>query len=278
MGIRLIIISDLHLEFRSKYTTLINEIIQETASCKAASNKKSTKKRRCILILAGDISTIADDIGFSRYDAFISKCYPHFKYIIHVPGNHEYFITNKHNIYTMAEIEQKLKDYASSRPKLRILNNECINLRNKYYIIGSTLWSMPINDSVVHLSNDYSSIYLGKRTLLKPADVIKMYKKSYKYLNEQIKSIKASNAKAKIIVVSHHAPYICTNINQLYRNTMNSLYMTDTTGLMKPPVVAWIYGHIHVHDDMVINGVKVVSNPYGYPRQRTDYKTSSFII
>ena len=250
------VISDVHLEFRDD-----------------TKKYKFIKPIAPILVLCGDISTCGSQPDFDRYMKFVLSLYDKFDHIICVTGNHEYYTsdTNK-RANTMDIIDTRIRETFKKYPKLHFLNNNTLKLKIKqqlYFIVGSTLWTK-ITGSGNHLKqiqdtmNDYVNIFVddyntqsGSRRF-RVDDMVKLHIKTESYVKRII--IKAKRENAKVIILSHHCPIIS--------NDTNPCYVVDMAHLIKPPVVLWCYGHTHIHYDNIINGVRIVSNPLGYPHQR----------
>ena len=73
----------------------------------------------------------------------------------------------------------------------------------------------------------------------------------------------------KTVVVTHHAPLLEYAYGPSLefigeRQPLDAAYENDWEQLVRPPVVAWLYGHTHVAVDQVVHGVRLVCNPLGY--------------
>jgi predicted phosphodiesterase len=104
-------------------------------------------------------------------------------------------------------------------------------------------------------------------------DMSKIHIKSLKYIKKEMSKIKPSEIG---IVLTHHKPYRSTSIEKI----ITQAYETDIIGtIIKSPhrVKLFAYGHTHIADDSCIDGVRVVSNPKGYPSQKTMYK-NNFVV
>jgi hypothetical protein len=53
-------------------------------------------------------------------------------------------------------------------------------------------------------------------------------------------------------------------------NKYNQCFASDSESLIKEPVALWIYGHTHKENSSVINSVKLLCNPLGYPSERSN--------
>lgn len=259
------IVSDLHIEFWE--SKLRFNFIKPSAP---------------ILCLLGDICCLGSTKDFELFKRFINEILPHYELIIMVSGNHEYWNTphrsNGEITYdnTMQGIDEKLKKYFKmTSKKLHYLNNSTLTLKinnQPYVIVGSTLWSwIPEQQrkSVTELMNDYKYIhYLDDKKIRKVTsdDIAAIHMKNYKYIKSQIK--KAEINKSKVIVFTHHKPYLSPSHNQ---NSFDVAYESDLSHLFNSTVVLWAYGHTHIADNTFKGTTQLYSNPKGYPKQKTNF-------
>jgi len=249
MKIKLQIISDIHLEFRDN-----------------VKGYKFLKPKAPILILCGDICPLGTSADFKRYEQFINFFYNKFIYIIHVPGNHEYYIKSAKEKISMKQIDKKMKDYSKSHPKLHYLNNSIFELKIKnklFYFVGTTMWTKVAKNQLEYIQesmNDYEYIWVDDHKFT-GLDMVNTHRKAARFLTNSIELAKKN--KAAVIIITHHKPY-----NSVEINDYSKAYEVDMLKLMYNPVKLWCYGHTHVHDDIKINETRVVSNGLGYPYQR----------
>jgi predicted phosphodiesterase len=269
------IASDLHLEFRGE------------------NFKNLIKPSAPILFLLGDISACGMPMPWETYKKFIKFISPKYKYIFHVPGNHEYYTSNV-NITpsdTISGIDNKIKTFAKTIPNLYFLNNNSVRLLidgKKYVFIGSTLWTSVRKQDYKYIQssmNDYSNIHVNneitdsKQTSAKLTrkfninDMQQLHTKSVKYISNIIKKSKLDE---NIIILTHHKPIRTLDLEQ---DRISQAYETDlTNSIIKFPVKLACYGHTHVKFDKIINGVRCFSNPKGYPNQRTDFNNTGVVV
>lgn len=264
------IVSDLHAEFWSQKQKF--NFIKPTAP---------------ILCLLGDVCCCGADDDFEIFKRFISELIPLYETIIMVSGNHEYYFnTGKSSTITYANTIQGIDDrisafFKATSPKLHYLNNSVLKIasgKTTYTIIGSTLWSwIPESQRkiITEEMNDYKYIkfYDGKKSrALTSHDVATMHLKNYKYIKMQIN--KAKKLGHKIIVLTHHKPYLSSTYNP---KSLDVAYESDLSGLFEYPVVLWGYGHTHIADNSMQGKTLVYSNPKGYPKQKTKYDKAAVV-
>lgn len=265
------IVSDIHAEFWGKKTKF--NFIKPSAP---------------ILALLGDICCCGSEDDFEIFKRFVYELLPYYEHIIMVSGNHEYYYnpvkksTPPTIAYTMDAIDAKIKAFfKETSSKLHYLNNASMKLtmgKSSYLIVGSTLWSWIPDDQRVNIQsnmNDYQYIYTadGKKIRnINSTDIAVKHLKNYKYIRGQI--LKAKKAGQKVIILTHHKPYLSPTYNA---TTLDVAYESDLTTLMKAPVILWAYGHTHVSDNSWIENTQLYSNPKGYPSQKTKYNKAQVV-
>ena len=269
--VKIQIVSDLHLEFRGE------------------NFKKLIRPSAPILCLLGDICVLGTKEDWDIYTKFMNYICPRFKYVFHIPGNHEYYTNNRNitKLDTVNGINYKLKKFAETIPNLYALNNNTVRLRidkKNYVFIGSTLWTyIPPKDqrAIQSRMNDYSMIWYeneppknaAEKLKWKPFrhytahDMVRIHQRSVRYIMRELKNSKPSD---RIILLTHHKPVITDTRSTIY----DQAYHTDLTkNIIKRPMILAAHGHTHQHMDAVVNGVRIVSNPKGYPSEHTIYVT-----
>lgn len=270
------IVSDTHLEFRGD------------------NFKNLIKPSAPILFLLGDISVCGQRDSWETYQKFIKYLSPQFEYIFHIPGNHEYYTSNRHITLkdTIHGIDAKLKKFAKTIPNLNVLNNNTVKLKigkKNYVFIGTTLWSdvVPVNRKYVQsLMNDYCNMWMPSE---KPStsiekvswnpvrhynidDMSKLHAKAVRYVAGVLKKIKPNEI---AILLTHHKPVRDKPITDI----LSQAYETDLTNIIiKKPLRMACWGHTHQRYDKVVNGVRCVSNPKGYPNEVTFHKPDFIVV
>ena len=249
------IVSDLHLEYRKTLPDIVP---------------------------SAPYLALCGDIGHPKKPLFrqlLNELSPKFKQIFLIAGNHEYY--NKKLSYD--KINTIMSRIAMSYPNVSFLNNMSTDVGN-YRILGTTLWTKipdELADYVTKQMNDYRSImYYDKTTHShKPITV----GHTNKWNNENVVWLKHELAQAKlddkkVIVLSHHAPIANNTIAPKFEHDrLNVAYVNNLNELLTEPIVLWAYGHTHYATNFDVNGVKIVSNPLGYPAQTCGFNTSLVI-
>jgi UDP-2,3-diacylglucosamine pyrophosphatase LpxH len=245
------IVSDLHIEYESNDVPDPLTLITPSAD---------------ILILAGDIGS------FYKYDqlkTFLVKLCFHFRVVIYVPGNHEYYTMKGYTPQRMNTLFQNFAHIEQSIDNLYILNRSSAQI-DDVCIVGCTLWSDPkiqIPSYMVRIPGLNTIVYQQKH-----AGDLAYIKKMIKYCQKK---------EVKLLVVTHHCPtYSVITSKKKLNDRYVSLYATDLDDLLNKEMVhTWVAGHIHSNFDLITEGgTRLVGNQKGKPRDRiTDYNKSLVI-
>lgn len=177
------IFSDLHLEFDK------NDKILEKC-------KQITLDNPCdYLILAGDI---VDYRHRRKLNDFVNNVGFHYKNIIYVLGNHEYYgnpYYRKHKGAGQLIMQKVISDYRKICEDLGIIlleNEHCYVEEEDLYLYGTTLWSKISLKSCVCL-NDKNSVGVY--------EIVKVHKDAKEKLSKFLE-----NTEKRTIVITHHLP------------------------------------------------------------------------
>lgn len=250
--------SDLHLEFRGhKFENIFNFSGD-------------------ILCLVGDICLVSNPDDSATFDKFLQYVCKKYKYVIHVPGNHEYYNTDVDSKLTIHKIDKIFKSYQKKYDNYNYLNNSILKIEDKekkYFFIGTTLWSNPTIKDGKDLMSDYKYIYFNNGELFTPADCRTLFRRAKTFITSSIKKIKTVYKSGdKCILLTHHKP-----VADSEENEYTQFYETDITTLITHPITYAIHGHTHEHYDKVIKGVRYLSNPKGYIKQHTNFNRNLII-
>lgn len=241
--------SDLHIEI---YNQTINPLDYITPTAD-------------ILILAGDIGSL---YKFDQIYNFINGLSGHFKYILYVPGNHEYYTMDNYQGISMNMLKNNLTKLAQQINNLIILDKNSVIIDN-VCIAGCTLWSNPnctIPKFIVKIKGINTDIYK------------KYHQDDLNYINKIINY--CEEKKYKLIMVTHYPPTYDTLLNTNKRKKFISLYANNMDYILDGNKInTWICGHVHNNFDFNSkNNCRIVSNQKGKPKDKIqDYK-KSFLI
>ena len=212
-----------------------------------------------VLILAGDVD-VWGKVGEKMFEWMQSLP---FKYILFVPGNHEFYRNG--NI---------CKDYmdmftgASKYSKVIFLWNEKVVIDGQAFI-GSPLWSNFNNSGLVmkksHLAiNDFNKTVYNDDEPWTPQKMKEEFQKSFNYLSNSICH--------DSIVITHWAPSFRSGDVKFAGDLLNPYFTNNLEQFIeetKPKM--WIHGHCHNSSDYMIGDTRILCNPRGY----VDYDINS---
>lgn len=261
------VVSDIHLEMRKGHVPRIER-----------------HQNARFLALCGDIGRPFTE----PYRELLAQVSAAFEYVVVLCGNHEYYgkgnNTNNrssppaYKTKTMSEIEAQVHLLTSALPNVMFLQNSALML-DGVRLLGTTLWSyIPLESraEAKDRMNDYHLCYTGtsastlqngvRPPLLTPEVVTALHQQAVEFLRRSL----ADDPATPTVILTHHAPTLRNSQNPKYANdTLQCCYATNLEPLMRsPPVRAWCYGHTHWNSDQLINGVRVVTSPAGYPHER----------
>jgi predicted phosphodiesterase len=202
------------------------------------------------LILAGDIGRIDKQYHLGRLQDYLRACTSKWKAVIYVPGNHEYY---KVTIEEGNRILQRICDETG----VIFLNNTICKL-DDITIVGTTLWSMIIDEGVAYQINDFT--YIKDNHVY---DHNRRHMEALQFLQETLKE-------KKCLVITHHLPTMKLagprrSKGGSYDLSLISAYGTDILDkIPRENIVAWIYGHTHNNLQEIVEGVKFYTNQRGY--------------
>jgi len=246
---KLLIYSDLHLEFREPFS------LPEDADGD-------------ILILAGDI------ISFQSYDPLDAILKSWSKPVIFIAGNHEYYTQTP-----MIEEEDRFATWLEiNHPHVHFLCDEGASIDGVHFF-GGTMWThfnafdLQAMETAHYQMNDFKLIKKEQGLPLLPSDTIRLHEAFV----EKLKCWLEQDLNGPRVVISHHAPVVNPKSQYLGSPLMpafNSLDMQDVIEQYQPEL--WIYGHTHECDDQTFGKTRIVSNQRGYPNRRGGFECAGF--
>lgn len=214
-----------------------------------------------VIVLAGDIHQGAAGVEWAgREGERLGKP------IVYIPGNHEYYTAK------LSDTEQSLRE-AARATGVYFLNNDSVVIENTLFL-GTTLWTNyrapaygSVEDAMAHCKRtmaDHSLIYCGDRKF-RPEDALSLHEESVTWLRRELASRPLS---LPTVVITHHAPSLQCSHPEFGRDLTSGAFISDLDDLVAKADL-WLYGHTHSSFDQLIRGTRVVSNPRGYPYERT---------
>lgn len=177
-----------------------------------------------------------------------------------VDGNHEHY-SNVVQGRSQADTERQFYAGLDAQPMHRMLGDShyLIGCNGWYEVEDERHWYGYMNDS------RYSGIHASEmnRLAVRHADFVDHH-------------LELMPLGRKALVVTHTAPceasldpqYLGSDGNVYYYNPL----MTKVLKRHKDNIALWVHGHTHASVDVVVEGVRIVTNPRGYPGENPDWK------
>ena len=242
-GLRIQIVSDLHLEFPDNRAWLSAHPLEVTGD---------------ILLIAGDTAYLdLPDSGRETYKAydFWHWASRNYKQVIVCLGNHDFY--GYYDLATMPdnyclEIRQNVKAYYNSVVHLPDVD-----------IIVSTLWSKiePENEYLVErgVSDFYRIKYEGHRLNAQN------FNAEHEHCLAFIQQAVADSRAKKKIVLTHHVPTQLCTAPEFKGSTINGAFTVELGNYIADSGIDyWIYGHSHRNIEAQIGATRIISNQLGY--------------
>lgn len=201
------------------------------------------------VIDAGDSS---NGLGASR---FFDKLKKKGHQVFAIDGNHTHY-ANPNSGRNIIETENRFFDLVGNEHFRHISEELCIIGYNGWYQIPDpSLWISYMND-------------------LRCGDETQIWDASERHVSGLRNTLRSWPGKA--IVVTHTAPCIET-LNPAYDGHFsNDWYwnpgMRQVLSDFSDKILVWCHGHTHAAADKIIDGVRVVANPRGYPGENPNWK------
>jgi predicted phosphodiesterase len=231
---RLHVLSDLHLEHRRDWRTLVDQIPSDLGD---------------VLVLAGDVLCLAaEDASAEMLARLRSKA----RQVLFVLGNHEHYRSE-------LQVARAVAADLCATTGVRLLDETALEIEGRRFL-GCTLWF-----SFDEAAHPYRHLLTDFRLIsgLDPA-VYEEHRRARAFLD--------SNIRPGDIVVTHHLPardgvaphfkrepYV--HLAPFFANRCEELVETRQAAL-------WIHGHMHVPSDWRLGATRVICNPIGYPGDR----------
>ncbi|MDP9140371.1 MAG: metallophosphoesterase [Pseudomonadota bacterium] len=209
-----------------------------------------------LVVLAGDIDLGVAGINWAR------EKFPHVP-VVYVLGNHEYYG------FDFDQMLKEIRAFAHGT-NVHVLEEDHFDIGG-IRVLGTTLWTdfeaygaehkdMAMQWAIESM-NDFRAIK-DSGHVLTPQRTVQAFQRSVAWLTRQI-----DEADRPLVVVTHHAPTMAT-ISPRYEGMIsNAAYHSNLDRLLRAPVLMWVHGHTHYCANRNINGVRVVSNQWGYPKE-----------
>lgn len=247
---RLLVLSDLHLEFGKFSPVHKNRRIDEGVD---------------VVVLAGDIAEGVQGIRWAR-ETFVTK------EIVYVAGNHEFYDNNVDSlVFYLREVAQRMGVYFLDRDAVHIDGVRFLGttLWTDFELFGSNACEESIEAATLCM-NDFRYIKTShgfasesdssiRQRCFTPADAIREHALSTAWLEAEL----ATGEPERTIVVTHHAPHMKSVELQYANDQLSGAYASDLTRLLGKSRF-WLHGHMHSSSRYKVSGTEVIANPHGY--------------
>lgn len=252
--LRLLILSDLHLEFRRSQKPVFDLSIATPD----------------IVLLAGDIDT--DAVGIVAWAANVFADLP----VLYVHGNHEGYGGK------IDSVIEKISAACATTPNVHYLHQaEFRHMGVRFF--GATLWTdfalfgedlrQECMNAAAMLMTDYRSIRLAKERYrkLRPMDTVRFHREDRTWLAEKLEQ----PFEGPTVVMTHMAPSKASVAPQYSGDLLSAAFASNLDDLVSKADV-WVHGHMHTSSDYRIGRCRVVCNPYGYIRKDGEPENGDF--
>ena len=264
-GIRIAILSDLHLNIRRG--ELVNSGLGDAEAWEWLDDlfRPALEEARSadLVVLAGDITEGTPGIYWA------AKTFPRIP-IIYVAGNHEFY-ENDH-----PSLLARLEETAADTENVTFLENRATEFTfhdRKLRMLGCTLWTDyelcgleraadAMGEAGFRISDHQWIKYRGDRFW--PEHARELHRASRAWLAGEL----AKGFAGTTIVVTHHPPSGMSISQEFHGNLLSCAFASDLGDLITkfaPPL--WIHGHTHHNVDYRVGETRVVSNQWGYPEE-----------
>ena len=178
----------------------------------------------------------------------------------------------------MRESIRDAREAAGGHSNIHFLENDSIEIGGVTFV-GATLWTdfrlfgrdpSLVMESARNGMNDFKRIKFSKQPYQKfrPIHAFRRHQESQDFIAS---ALRASSGR-KTVVVSHHAPSSRSIPREFQDDPLSGCYASDLEGiLLETQPDLWVHGHVHSRIDYRVGKTRVVSNPRGYPGERTGF-------
>lgn len=246
---RLLILSDLHLEFE-------NLILPQVDAD--------------ILILAGDIGVKTGAVDWIKRQA------SNYKHVIYIAGNHEYYRADSINV-----LDNDFKRVFEGT-NIHFLQGDSIEIDGILFV-GATLWTdyfdgdFSAKAAALAYMTDYELIKVRDPEtrdlrLINTRDIETIHKIHKGKLN-----IALDKPHEKKVVITHHAPSYKSIPSEFENYPTNGCYVNDLEWFAQRANI-WVHGHTHNSFDYELGNCRVICNPRGYSPNAVNPKFDTFKV
>ncbi|WP_128101508.1 metallophosphoesterase [Paenibacillus sp. DCT19] len=254
------LISDIHLDFWVEYS----------------SNHKKQNQRldKFVQIILpeepSEVLAIAGDLGHYNKQNFIflEKLREHYKYILLVAGNHDYYLVTKSikNKYKRNSIHrfEEMKIMAEKIPGVLFLDGNTIEIGGTTFG-GAGMW-YDFQYGIYQLNIEVNKIYDNWKSISNDSVLIEGLPRLVEamYVQELTKLKKILDTSD--VVVTHISPDWTKVPLDKINDISNSFYYFNGRELLyNLNRKIWCFGHIHRREDYINEGCRLINASLGYP-------------
>ncbi len=219
-----------------------------------------------VLILSGDIWEGIKPVLWGHF-SYLKELSYRFKYILVVPGNHDYWGESIKSLVPKAN--NLLKDM--NVQNVKYMDKDCFKVDDVLFV-GTTLWTdmnkmnpLAMFDMPRIMRPDSKIIYQTFETYIDRFTSQKWVQEHYDAV-DYIKMMCELNRDSKIVVITHHAPLNMLTDPAYEGDLSNAYYSSDLSNLIldNENIILWTYGHIHYQRDVKFEHCRIVNNCVGY--------------
>lgn len=210
-----------------------------------------------IVVLAGDVARAAKACPWAQKFR---------KPVVYVAGNHEFYGGS------IDSTVQELKALCAGS-NVHVLEVDALTIDGVRFL-GTTLWSdfwivgeaekrLEAMQEARTLIRDFSRIRIASSSeqTFSPEDSATLFRRATAWLDARLNE----PFEGQTVVVTHHAPSPRSIHPRFAGSLLNASFVSDAEHLFDGDRVGlWIHGHTHDTFDYVVNGTRVVCNPWGY--------------
>ena len=228
-----------------------------------------------VLALLGDIGDPESPVLAS----FIGWCCRNWKQVFYIPGNHEFWRLIPGTQKTITSALKKLKSFEKEFPNFILMWRTKLISEDGIIVLGTPLWSRPAEGVLPHESE---RAWVDRDRTFDSETMSFLHQEDMNWLNAELKAAKNQ----MVVVMTHYAPTLLLINRDRVTKPAATLYASDLDILIRPPIVAWICGHVHQAVQWLkgwdtatgeSGTVLITTNPYGYPQDMSGWRKDAVL-
>ena len=203
--------------------------------------------------------------------------------VVIILGNHDHY--SLHPAYPVTTYQERIDGWRVTCEQAGVHLLECDHLDvDQYRLLGCTWWSAvdwlepgPHRDRK-RFPSDAAYVQHATRSSINDFRLITNWDldshlhhhaQATHWLSQELSEAKEPTRRR--IVITHFLPHRAT-IHPIFQGSVVGAYFTNHSPELVRQAAVWLFGHTHLRTDVIAEGVRLVANPRGYPRE-----TSGFI-